>query len=207
MLDTPHTQADMALETLRAQGIMRLRDLMHVGVGQETVSRLVRDGRIIRLARGLYQLPDTEIEATHGLAEACKLVPNGVVCLVSALQFHGLTVQLPRAIWLAIETNARKPRLTYPPVQFVRFSERALRCGTEYHVIEGVPARISSAAHTIADCFRYRKKIGLDVALEGLREALKQKICTADAIMRAAQQRRTWPVVRPYLEASLDHGG
>lgn len=198
------TQIDLALKALQKHGMTRLSELMAAGVRQETVSRLVRNGRVIRLARGLYQLPDSDIQITHGLAEASKLVPKGVVCLVSALQFHQLTVQLPRSIWVAIEQGARTPKIAYPPLEIVRFSKDALPEGIEHHKIEGVAVRITDPAYTVADCFRFRGKIGLDVALEGLREALKRKACTPDAIMKAAQHRSIWSKLRPYLEALID---
>lgn len=201
------TQTDQALKLLKARGITRLAELMAAGVGQETVSRLVRDGRVIRLARGLYQLPGSDLESTHGFAEAAKLVPKGVICLVSALQFHELTVQLPRAIWMAIETGARAPRISYPPMKFVRFAKETISQGIEQHRIEGVTVRVTDTATTLADCFRFRSKVGVDVALEGLREALKRKKTTPDAIMKAAQRRRIWTKLRPYLEATVEHGG
>lgn len=202
----PTKQTDQALKVLKARGIARLCELMAAGVAQETVSRLVRSGRVTRLARGLYQLPGSDLGSTHGFAEACKLVPRGVLCLVSALQFHELTVQLPRAIWMAIETGARTPRVSYPPMKFVRFSNESISQGIEKHKIEGVAVRVTDPATTIADCFRFRRKVGIDVALEGLREALKRRKASADDIMKAAQHRRIWTKLRPYLEAMLDHG-
>jgi predicted transcriptional regulator of viral defense system len=180
---------------------------MAEGVSQESVSRLVREGRIARLTRGLYQLPDAELATEHGFAEACKLVPKGVICLVSALQFHDLTVQLPHAIWVAIGSSAWMPRARRPSLRFVRFGEAALREGVEVHEIEGVGVRVTNPACTIADCFRFRSKVGTDVALEGMREALKRNAATGDSIMHAAQRRRIWTKVRPYLEAMLDHAG
>jgi predicted transcriptional regulator of viral defense system len=203
----PTRQAELALKALQARGIARLSELVAAGVAQETIARLVRDGRVTRLARGLYQLPGSELESEHGLAEACKLVPKGVVCLVSALQFHEITVQLPRSIWVAIEAGARTPHISYPPLQFVRFAKRALAEGVEHHKIERVTVRVTNPAYTIADCFRFRRKVGIDVALEGLREALKRKITTPDHVMAAAQRRRIWSRVRPYLEAMTDHAG
>src|ERR1700674_4829580 len=163
MITRQPTQTNKALEAVRQRGIARLSELMAAGVSQETVARLAREGRIVRLARGLYQLPDSDIQAEHGFAEACKLVPKGVVCLISALQFHELTVQLPRSIWMAIEQGSRTPRVSYPPLQFVRFGKEALPEGTERHKIEGVTVRITNPAYTIADCFRFRSKVGLDV--------------------------------------------
>jgi predicted transcriptional regulator of viral defense system len=203
----PATQATKAIQTIRKRGIARLSELMAAGVGQETVSRLAREGRITRLARGLYQLPGADLQTGHAFAEACKLVPKGVICLVSALQFHELTVQLPRATWMAIESSAWRPRAPYPPLRFVRFGKTALSEGIQRRKIEGVTVRVTNPATTIADCFRYRSKVGLDVAIEGLREALKRKLCTPDAIMKAAQRRRIWTKLRPYLEATVDHGG
>lgn len=199
------TQTDVALKALKDRGIARLSELMAAGVGQETVARLVRDGRVVRLARGLYQLPNSDLQIAHGLAEACKLVPKGVICLVSALQFHDLTVQLPRSIWMAIETGARTPRVSYPRIRFVRFAKETLPDGIGRHKIEGVTVRVTNPAYTIADCFRFRRKVGLDVALEGLREALRRKLCKPDAIMKAAQRRRIWTRLRPYLEAMIEH--
>ncbi len=200
-------QPEKAIALIRKQGIARLSELMAAGISQETVARLAREGRITRLARGLYQLPDAELATEHSLAEACKLVPKGVVCLVSALQFHDLTLQLPRAIWMAIGSSAWTPRVTHPPMRFVRFGDAALTEGVEKHKIEGVAVRVTNPAYTIADCFRFRTKVGTDVALEGMREALRRKRVTADAIMLAAQHRRIWTKLRPYLEAMLDHAG
>jgi predicted transcriptional regulator of viral defense system len=198
---------DAALSLLQKHGIARLSELMAGGVCQETVARLVRSGRVVRLARGLYQLPDSDIQATHGLAEACKLVPKGVVCLVSALQFHELTVQLPRSIWMAIEQGARTPTIKYPPLAIVRFSKQALPEGIVHRTIEGVDVRVTNPAYTVADCFRFRNKVGIDVAIAGLRESLKRKICAPDEIMKAAERRRIWSKLRPYLEALIHDDG
>ncbi len=145
--------------------------LKAAGIGEETVARLARQGRLLRLARGLYQLPDAELAAGHSLAEAAKLVPKGVICLLSALQFHGLTLQVPSSVWMAIGRGARKPRIAYPPLRFVRFGVAALDAGVQQHRIEGVSVRIFDPAKTVVDCFRYRNKVGLDLALEALREA------------------------------------
>jgi predicted transcriptional regulator of viral defense system len=202
-----HSQTDLALKTLKTRGIVRLSELMVAGVAQETVARLVRSGRVARLARGLYRLADADPETAHSFAEACKLVPKGIVCLVSALQFHELTVQLPRSIWMAIETGTTTPLVSYPPMRFVRFEKKAMSEGVERHKTEGVIVRVTDPATTIADCFRFRSKVGIDVALEGLREALRHKAATADAVMLAAQRRHIWTKLRPYLEAMLEHEG
>src|SRR6185437_12680963 len=129
---------------------------------------------VVRPARGLYQLPEPPRHAAHTLAEAASLVPKGVICLISALQFHELTLQMPSEIWMAIDRTAWRPRIEYPPVRFVRFSGTALTDGVKRHRIEGVEVAITDPARTIVDCFRYRGKVGLDVALEGLREGLRK---------------------------------
>ncbi|HEX4077669.1 MAG TPA: type IV toxin-antitoxin system AbiEi family antitoxin domain-containing protein [Rhizomicrobium sp.] len=201
------SQSERAIKTLKAKGIARLSELMAAGIAQETVARLVRSGRVMRLARGLYQLSGSDLQTAHNFAEASKLVPKGIICLVSALQFHELTVQLPRATWVAIETGAATPRVSTPPMRFVRFAKKAMTEGFERHKIEGVTVRITDPATTIADCFRFRSKVGVDVALEGLREALKRKATTPDKIMAAAQRRHIWTKLNPYLEAMLDHAG
>jgi len=184
----------------------RLSEFREAGIAQETVARLARKGEIIRLARGLYQLPDAELDANHSLAEAAKLVPKGIVCLLSATQYHRLSVHAPSAVWLAIERTARKPRIDYPSLRIVRFSGAAFTMGVEEHEIEGVQVRIYDPAKTVVDCFRYRNKIGLDVALEALREGLRQRRCKPDDLYRYAQATRTWAVLRPYAEAVLADG-
>ncbi len=197
----PPTQRAKALSILSERGMVRLRELNAAGIDEETVARLAREGGVVRLARGLYQLPDADLAAGHSLAEATKLVPKGVVCLISALQFHNLTVQTPSVIWMAIGRAARKPKVRYPRLRFVRFGGPALALGIKQHRIEGVSVRIFDPAKTIVDCFRYRNKIGLDIALEGMREALKTRQCKPDDIRRYAIACRAWSIVRPYLEA------
>jgi predicted transcriptional regulator of viral defense system len=201
------TQTHQAIKVLKERGITRLSELMAAGIAQETVSRLVRSGQVIRLARGLYQLSDSDPETAHGFAETSKLVPKGIICLISALQFHELTVQLPRATWVAIETGTSAPRISYPPMRFVRFSKKAMGEGVERHKIEGVSVKVTDIPHTVADCFCFRSKVGIDVAVEGLREALRRSPRMGDAILRAAKSRRIWTTLRPYLEARLDHEG
>jgi predicted transcriptional regulator of viral defense system len=154
-----------------------------------------------RKARGLYVASDHNPTAEHGLAQVAKKVPKGVICLLSALQYHELTTQLPHEVWVAIAEKARRPRIDYPPLRIVRFSGPALTQGVETHKVEGVPVRITSVAKTLADCFKYRNKIGLDVALEALREAWRERKVTMDEIDRFARICRVERVMRPYLEA------
>lgn len=190
-----------ALDLLKARGMLRLKDFTSEGIGPETLARLVREEAVVRPARGLYQLPDAQIEAAHMLAQATLLVPKGIVCLTSALQYHELTLQMPSAVWMAIERTAWRPKLDYPRIRFVRFTGASLTEGLERHNIEGVDVAITNPARTIVDCFRYRTKVGLDVAMEGLREGLRGKRCTPDDLWRYALKARAWSVMRPYVEA------
>ncbi len=195
------SQREIAHDLLKARGILRLAELRDAGVTAATVSRMERDGEVIRLARGLYQLPDAPLEASHSLAEAAKRLPRGVVCLVSALAFHGLTDQLPKKVWMAIGRKDWAPRADGMPIRIVRFAESLLFDDVETHVIEGVPVKVFGVAKTIADCFRHRSKIGQSVAIEGLQEALRQRGATAAEIARQSEQGGVWTVIRPYLEA------
>lgn len=185
--------------------MLRLRDFAAAGIGAETLTRLVRKGLVERPARGLYQRPDMQLDATHSLAEVATLVPKGVVCLTSALQFHGLTLQMPSAVWLAIDRAAWRPKFEHPAVRFVRFSGPALTEGVVRHRIEGVDVSITEPARTVVDCFRYRDKVGIDVAMEGLREGLRRRRFTADDLWRAARDVRIWPVMRGYVEAMVSN--
>ncbi len=162
--------------------------------------RMVDKGELRQLARGLYAAVEFEPTAHHGLAAAGALVPGGVVCLLSALQFHHLGTQPPYEVWLAIDRKAHKPAVVDPPLRIVRFSRAALVSGVESHTIEGVAVRITSRARTIADCFKYRNKIGLDVAVEALREYRRARD-SIDELVHAAQSVRVANVMRPYLEA------
>ncbi|MGO6853140.1 type IV toxin-antitoxin system AbiEi family antitoxin domain-containing protein [Rhizobium beringeri] len=195
-----------AFDLLKARGMLRLKDFVAEGIGPETLARLVREEAVVRLARGLYQLPDTQAEAAHALAEAAVLVPKGVVCLTSALQYHELTLQMPSAVWMAIDRTAWRPKIDYPPIKFVRFKASALTEGVERHHIEGVEVPITNPARSIVDCFRYRTKVGLDVAMEGLREGLRRRKTTSDDLWTYAKEARIWSTMRPYVEATVADG-
>ena len=197
----PYSQRQIARDFLQAHGIVRLAELRGVGVTAATVSRMERDGEVIRLARGLYQLPDAPLEAGHSLAEAAKRLPKGIVCLVSALAFHGLTDQLPKKVWLAIGKKDWAPRSDGMPIRVVRFTESLLAESVETHMIESVPVKVFGVAKTIADCFRHRSKVGLSVAIEGLQEALRQRKATPAEIAHQAEHGGVATVIRPYLEA------
>ena len=195
------TQRTRALDLLKARGMLRLKDFIAEGIEPETLVRLVRDKQIVRPARGLYQLPNAQIDAAHTLAEAAVLVPKGVICLISALQFHTLTLQMPSTVWMAIERTAWKPTISYPPIRFVRFSGWAMTEGVELYSIQSRKVSITNPARTIVDCFRYRNKIGVDVALEGLREGIRHRKCTPDQLWQYAKKAKIWTVMRPYVEA------
>jgi predicted transcriptional regulator of viral defense system len=200
------TQRDTVQNLFHQRGLVRMRDLRDAGVGSETVARLVREGAVTRVARGLYQLAEVVPDARRSFAEASALVPKGVICLISALQFHELTLQMPSVVWIAIDRTGWKPKVEYPPMRFVRFSSRALREGMKRHLIEGIEVPIFEPARTIVDCFRYRNKIGLDIALEGLREGLRTKRATPDQLWEFARTARVWSVIRPYVEAMVADG-
>jgi predicted transcriptional regulator of viral defense system len=190
------------LEIVGEAGVLRPRDLDAHGIPRIYLSRLCERGLLDRVGRGLYVLPDADVSEHHTLAEAGKRVPHGVVCLLSALRFHGLTTQSPSEVWLAIGNKAWRPQVDYPPLRFVRFSERTLEAGVEEHSIEGVLVRVYNPAKTVADCFKYRNKIGLDVALEALRDCRRQRRCTNDELWHYAKICRVANVMRPYMEAT-----
>ena len=195
------TAAEKLIDLVRSQGLIRSRDLLSLGISRISLTRAVRRGQLERLGRGLYGLPGREVSAHGSLAEVARRVPRGVVCLLSALRFYGLTTQAPFEVWLAIENKAMAPKLNYPPLRIVRFSGAALTDGIEEHVVDGVTVRITCVAKTVADCFKYRNKIGLDVALEALREAWREKRMTSDELWRYAQVCRVANVMRPYLDS------
>ena len=197
------TTAERLIDLARAQGLIRPRDLQPLGIPRVFLARAVVRGQLERVGRGLYGLPGREVSAHGSLAEVARRVPKGVVCLLSALRFHGLSSQAPFEVWLAIENKALAPKLDYPPLRIVRFSGVAFTEGVEEHVVDGVTVRVTGVAKTVADCFKYRNKIGLDVALEGLREAWHEKRMTSDDIWRYAKVCRVANVMRPYLDSLI----
>jgi predicted transcriptional regulator of viral defense system len=195
------TQRDQALTLLKRRGITRLAELRTAGVTSTTVNRMERAGEVIRLARGLYQLPDANLDPHQSLAEAARLVPKGVICLASALAFHGLTDQMPPKVWIAIGRKDWRPRITYPPLRVARFSDEQLRRGVERKKIAGTTVPVFGVAKTVADLFRYRRTVGELLALEGLRQALRQRKATPAQLAREAQAAGVWPTMQPYLMA------
>jgi predicted transcriptional regulator of viral defense system len=196
-----NTVAERLIDLARSQGLIRPCDLAPLGIARVSLTRAVRQGQLEHIGRGLYGLPGREVSAHGSLAEVARRVPKGVVCLLTALRFHGLTTQAPFEVWLAIENKAIAPKLDYPPLRIVRFSGEAFTEGVEEHTVDAVTVRVTSVAKTVADCFKYRNKIGLDVALEALREAWFGKRMTSDNIWRFAKVCRVANVMRPYLES------
>lgn len=190
-----------ALQLLRRYGIARTRDLEEAGVSRTALRRLCDRGELVRVARGLYRLPGSPQTERQDLAEAASRVPDGVICLLSALRFHGLTTQNPFEVWMAIDRKAWRPRAAHPPLRLFYLSGPSLKEGVEEHEISGVTVRVFSAAKTVADCFKFRNKIGIDVAVEALREYRRTHPKHLDAIWKFAQVDRVTRVMQPYLEA------
>jgi len=195
------SKRDRILELLKVTGVLRPRDLKQFDISGSYLNKLHSEGVLERPCRGLYTVADSEPSEHRTIAEAGKRIPQGVVCLLSALRFHDLTTQSPFEIWMAIDHKARHPKFDYPPVRIVRFSGDSLTFGVEYHEVDGVGIRIYSPAKTVADCFKYRNKIGLDVAIEALRDCLRQRKATIDELWTAAKVCRMSNVMRPYMEA------
>ena len=189
------------LRIVDRKGVLRPRDLDPFGIPRVYLQRLCEQGLLRRVGRGLYLSANAELTEHHTLAEACRRVRHGVVCLLSALRFHELTTQAPFEIWMAIDGKAWRPRADWPVMRFVRFSGAALTEGIEEHRIEGVTVKVYTPAKTVADCFKYRNKIGLDVALEALRDCRQQRKCSNDDLWRYAKICRVANVMKPYLEA------
>ena len=195
------TTAQQVLQLVRERGLLRARDLAQSGFSPTHLQRLYEQGLLIRSGRGVYLSADAELDANGALAEVALRVPAGVICLLSALQFHGLTTQLPHQVWIALPPRAHHPRLDYPLVRVIRLSGKALTEGVEMHTIGGIPVRVYTPAKTVGDCFKYRNKIGLDVALEALRDCWRKRAATMDELWHYAGICRVANVMRSYLES------
>src|SRR6266852_2007515 len=183
------------LQIARRKGMFRLSETTAAGVHPEHIRRLIRIDQLQRLGRGLYALPSLEPSEHHSLAEIAKRVPKGVFCLLTALRFHGLGTQNPREVWLAVDRRAGIPRIDFTPVRVVRISGAALSTGIDEHEVEGVRVRITSPARTVVDCFKFRNKIGIDVAVEALRDYRRLRKRTADELWRQADRLRMAKVI------------
>ena len=198
---TAATHEQQVLRLARARTLLRARDVTQQGLPTIALTRLVQAGKLERVARGLYGLPGAAISEHRSLAEVSARVPRGVVCLLSALRVHQIGTQAPFEVWIAIPQHMVTPRLDQPTIRVVRMADVALAEGVERLHIDGVEVPVFNAARTVVDCFRFRNKIGLDVALEALRDGWSQRKFTLDDLWRHATRGRVANVMRPYIEA------
>lgn len=192
--------SDALLDLAQGKVLLRPRDAVARGHSRMYLAQLAQRGLLHKVSRGLYALPQRKASEFASLAEVASKHPQVLVCLLSALSFHGLTTQAPFEVWIAVDNKARSPQMSYPPLHVARFSGAALSEGIELHNIEGVPVKITNVPKTIADCFKYRNKIGLDVAMEALKEAWSAKRVSMDELWHYGQICRVQNVMRPYLE-------
>ena len=199
--ESPLTHEQAVLQLARKRGLLHTRDITTLGVPTVVLTRLTRAGKLERAARGVYALAGQPASAHRSLAEVALRVPRGVVCLLSALRVHEIGTQAPFEVWLALPAGVAAPRLASPAIRVVRLSGNSLTQGIERIEIDGVKVPVFNATKTIADCFKFRNKIGLDVALEALREGWREHKVSMDALWRYAKLNRVANVMRPYLEA------
>jgi predicted transcriptional regulator of viral defense system len=192
---------DLILALARSNGLLRTRDVDSAGAPRAALALLAQDGRLVRLGRGLYALPERGASQHDSLAEVAAKSAQGVICLVSALRFHELTTQQSSDIWLAIPHKAHVPQTDYPPLRIVRMSGEAMTQGIVVVDVAGTAVRVFGVAKTVADCFKFRNKVGLDVALEALREAWQGRRVSMDELWRYAEICRVTNVMRPYMES------
>jgi len=197
----PQTQTTRLLKHVRQHGLVRPRELDAIGVPRAVLKRLVDRGKLVRRARGLYTTPEHEPTPHTDLAEVCARAPRATVCLISALTFHELTTQVPHAVWIMIDRAGRRPKIDHPPLRIVYASGEALSAGVQTHTIEGVAVRLTDPAKTVADCFKYRDHVGQDLAIEALRDCLRQRKASPSRIYEMAKIDRVAKRMRPYLEA------
>lgn len=192
---------EAVVKRVQQAGILRPRDLEAEGIPGTHLARLAATGQLVRIGRGLYALPDGAVSAQQTVAAVSVRIPHGVICLESALRIHGLTTAAPRRVWVAVQPKDWKPQVRDLPIEIARFSGEAFTAGVERHEIDGVQVPVYSPAKTVADCFKYRNKIGLDLAIEALRDCWEQRRCTADELMHFARINRVANVMRPYMES------
>lgn len=193
------------LELAKTKGILRSRDLLDRKLSRVTLARLVKEGRMTLLSRGLYALPDRDSSEQSTLAEIIIKHPQSIFCLLTALQIHGVGTQAPHQVWIAIDVKARRPTDKYLPLKVVRFSEDSLSSGVETMTVDGVvQAQVTCLEKTIADCFKFRNKIGIDIAIEALQDAWRNKRISMDELWKFAKICRVANVMKPYLESLND---
>lgn len=197
----PENHQERLLRLVVKLGLLRTRDLQSAGIPRTYLAQLVKQGKLLKTGRGLYVHANASLTEHHSLAEAAKRVPKGVVCLLSALRFHDLTTENPAEVWLAVPRETRRPRSGVPALRVMQFSGEMMMSGIEKHTLEGVSVPIYSVAKTVADCFRFRNRTGVNVAIEALRDAWRNKKATSDELWRFARICRVLNVMRPYFDS------
>jgi predicted transcriptional regulator of viral defense system len=192
------------LKKLQNKGVLKTQEILKLGISKENLRKLHENGKVERIARGFYVLPEYEFSEMQSIVEVSKQVPKGVICLLSALRVHDFTTQNPFQIWLALERRAWKPQIEgTTKVRYMRFSGEAFASGVQIKNVDNIEVKVYCPAKTVADCFKYRNKLGLDVALEALREGWKSKLFTMDELWKYAKICRVENVMRPYLESMV----
>jgi predicted transcriptional regulator of viral defense system len=191
------------LDIARKKGIIRASDIEAAGISRNYLYILCKAEQLLKTARGLYTLPDAPVTEHSAFAEVAKRIPNSIICLISALSFHGLTTQIPHEVWIAVPRGSWRPDIEYPPLNLTYVSGNAYLFGAREHDINGVAVKVYSPAKTVADCFKFRSKVGLDVAIEALRETWRSRKASMDELMEAAKICKVSKVMRPYLEATV----
>lgn len=196
-----NTQKKQVLKLIKQKWTLRSSDLQTIGIPRVVLTRMVKEGVLERVSRGLYRKPNTFLSENETLVDIALVAPRAIFCLLTALQFHGLTTQLPREVWIAMPQGSRVPKMDYPPIRIMRFSGKTYSEGIQTVVRDRVALKIYSPAKTVVDCFKFRNKIGLDVALEALKDALKKKKATRNELYYFAKIERVIKIILPYLEA------
>lgn len=195
-------KSEKLVAELKKRGVLKTQEILKLGISKEYLRKLHKKGKVNRIARGFYVLPNYEFSAMQSITEVSKQVSKGVICLLSALRVHGFTTQNPFEVWIAVERRAWKPQIDgTTQVRYIRFSGAAFTSGVQVKTVDNIKVKVYSPAKTIVDCFKYRNKIGLDVALEALRDGWKEKLFTMDELWKYAKICRVGNVMRPYLES------
>ena len=195
------TAIEKALRVFKKNKVMRSAEIFDAGIQPRTLYQMRDEGLLVQEGRGLYRLAEEQVWSDPDLAIVSLRIPKGVICLISALYFHQITTQIPHEVYMALPKDSEKPRIQYPPTRFFWISPKPFKAGIEKHTIDNVEVKVYSVAKTIADCFKFRNKIGMDVALEALREGLRYKRCTPEEILRFARIDRVERIILPYLES------
>ena len=194
-------RTEQILELAKEKGIIQANDLKALGITRNYLYKLSEKGLLIKTARGMYMLPDAIITENQNLVEIAKKIPSAVVCLISALSFHEITTQIPHEIWIAVPRDTWRPSIVYPPLHYTVLTENVYNFGIQEVTINNTIVKIYSPAKTVADCFKFRNKTGVDVAIEALREVWRSRKATMDELVEAAEVDRVSRIMRPYLEA------